>query len=47
MSKNTTSSSAITEKSVHLTSLYRMAQNTFQNAELFRHAHQLLSSILK
>jgi len=27
---------------VHVTSLYPMAQKTFQNAEPVRHAHQLL-----
>jgi len=34
-------SSVAAAKSVHLTSVYPTAQKTFQNAETFRHAHQL------
>jgi len=30
----------LSAKSVHVTSLYPMAQNTFRNAEPFRRAHQ-------
>jgi len=41
-----TRSTAMAEKSVKLTSLYCTAQKAFENAEPFRHAHQL-SSMLK